>query len=139
MQLSFEIEGEVQLSRRIRGLSTSLSNFKGVFRGVGTYLGGFFKNDVFNSEGAVFKEKWAGGPAYHKLQRTGKMRNSFIHKEGSDYVLVTNTAPYFKYHQSKLPRKKLPRRIMMKLDELRKQKIVKFFQAEIIIKANKAL
>jgi hypothetical protein len=64
------------------------------------------------------------------------MRNSFIHKEGKDYVLVTNTAPYFKYHQSRLPRRKLPRRVMMKLDETRKQTIVKEFQKAIIEAAN---
>jgi len=138
MNITFEIEGEVQLSRRMRGLSTSLDDFKGVFGKIGGYLGSFFKNEVFDTEGAVFGEKWAIGPYYHRLQRTGKMKNSFIHKEAKDYVLITNTAPYFKYHQSKLPRRKLPRRIMMKIDESRRQRIIKYFQEAIITKANLA-
>ncbi|MFA6048277.1 MAG: hypothetical protein WC737_05730 [Parcubacteria group bacterium] len=136
MQISFEIEGEVQLARRIRNITSTIKNFKGVFKNIGTYLVYFFKNDVFNTEGSVFGENWASGKYYNKLQRSGRMRNSFIHKEGKDYVLVTNTAPYFKYHQSRLPRRKLPRRVMMKLDETRKQTIVKEFQKAIIEAAN---
>ena len=122
----------------MRGLSTSLNDFKGVFGKIGGYLGSFFKNEVFSTEGAVIGERWAVGPYYHRLQRTGKMKNSFIHKEAKDYVLITNTAPYFKYHQSKLPRRKLPRRIMMKLAESQRQRIIKMFQQELILKANAA-
>jgi phage gpG-like protein len=138
MNIEFQIEGEVQLNRRLRVLSTSLDDFSGAFSKIGGYLGSFFKNEVFDTEGGVFGERWAIGQYYHKLQRTGKMKNSFIHKEAKDYVLITNTAPYFKYHQSKLPRRKLPRRIMMKIDESRRQRIIKYFQEAIITKANQA-
>jgi len=137
MELQFSIEGQVELHRRIAGLSDSVKDWTGTFTNVGKYLQGFFKNDVFLTEGQTFNEKWVGGPFYNRLQRTGKMRNSFIYKAAGDYVMVTNTAPYFKYHQSLLPRKKLPRRIMMKLDERRKQTIIKQFQAELINKANR--
>ena len=138
VNLEFQIEGQIELHRRIGRLATTVGDWTGTFSNVGKYLKGFFKDDVFNSEGAVFNEKWVSGPYYNRLQRTGKMRNSFIYQSAKDYVLVTNTAPYFKYHQSRLPRKKLPRRIMMKLDETRKQKIIKFFHTELINKANKA-
>lgn len=137
MNLTFSIEGEVQLERRIRGLSNDIKNWSKTFKSTGDYLKTFFSTEVFQTKGAVIGEKWKQGRYYNGLVRTGTMKNSFIRKFGTDYVLITNTAPYFKYHQSKLPRKKLPRRIMMKLDEKRKQKIVKLFQAELIKKANK--
>lgn len=139
MELQFEIEGEIQMHRRIGRLATMVGDWSGTFTNTGKYLKEFFRGDVFDTEGKVFGEKWVDGPYYNRLQRTGVMRNSFIYQSAKDYVLVTNTAPYFKYHQSRLPRKKLPRRIIMKLDEARKQKIIKFFHTELINKANKAI
>lgn len=139
MQLDFSIEGVPQLSRRLTRFNVAIDNFKSTFKDTGEYLTKFFSGEVFETEGRVFNERWQAGKFYHKLQRTGKMRQSFIHKEGKDYVLVTNTAPYFKYHQSRLPRKKIPRRIMMKLDERRKQYIVKLFHQELIKKANESI
>lgn len=136
MQITFKIEGEVQLNRRIRQLSAATKDWTGTFTNVGKYLQGFFSGPVFDSEGGVFGERWPDGPYYHALQRTGLMRNSFIYQASKDAVMVTNTVPYFKYHQSRLPRKKLPRRIMMKLDETRKQYVVKLFHQELFNKAN---
>ena len=138
MILEFQIEGQIQMHRRFTRLSGAVKNWSGTFRNVGKYLKRFFQDEVFQTEGRVIGEPWVSGPYYNKLQRTGIMRNSFIYQSAKDYVLVTNTAPYFKYHQSRLPRKKLPRRIMMKLDERRKQSIIKLFQAELISKANVA-
>jgi len=137
MQLEFQIEGEIQLSRRIKGLENSIKDWSKTFNKTGNELKRFFSTEVFQTQGKVIGEKWKDGKYYHKLVRSGRMKNSFIRKFGKDFVLITNTAPYFKYHQSNLPRKKLPRRIMMKLDEKRKQKIVKLFQTELINKANK--
>jgi phage gpG-like protein len=139
MELTFIIEGEVQLNRRIKGISDSIKDWSNTFDKSGKYLKEFFSGEVFSSEGSVIGEPWPGGKYYHKLQRTGKMKGSFIYQSAKDYVLITNTAPYFKYHQSNLPRRKLPRRIMMKLDEMRKQKIVKLFHEAFINKANAPL
>jgi len=137
MDIQFDIEGETELHRRIKGLSDGVKDWSWATLRVGKYLQGFFTNDVFESEGAIIGEKWPGGPYYHKLQRSGKMRNSFYFKNDKEQVEVGNKTDYFKYHQSNLPRKKLPRRIMMKLDENRKQKIIKLFQEQIINMANK--
>ena len=137
MQLEFKIEGWLQLSRRITGLENSVKNWSRTFNKTGNELKRFFSTEVFQTQGAVIRERWKGGKYYHKLVRSGRMKRSFTSESGKDFVLITNTAPYFKYHQSALPRKKLPRRIMMKLDEKRKQKIVKLFQEELIKKANR--
>jgi phage gpG-like protein len=110
------------------------------FKKSGDYLQGFFSDQVFASEGAVFGEPWAPlSPAYAAqkarkygsrgiLVATGAMQKSFQTQFGSNYVRVFNTSPYFKYHQSNQPRSRLPRRIVMKLDENRKQQVVKIFR-----------
>ena len=59
------------------------------------------------------------------------MRRAFSQNLGMDYVEIYNTADYFKFHQSNAPRKKLPLRVMLKLDQIRKIFIVKEFQAHI--------
>ena len=132
MQIEFKIEGVTQVHRRIGRIADGIKDWSWATEQVGRYLTGFFTNDVFNSEGAVFNEKWPDGPYYHKLQRSGFMRAGFYFQSDRNQVAVGNKASYFKYHQSILPRKKLPRRVMMKLDEKRKQMVVKFFQQQII-------
>lgn len=139
MNIEFQIEGETQLHRRIKGIADGVKDWSWATDKIGRYLKTFFTNDVFESEGAVIGERWPDGPFYHKLQRSGLMRKSFYYKSDKEKVEVGNPIPYFKYHQSNLPRKKLPRRVMMKLDEKRKQIIVKYFQEQIVTLANKTI
>jgi len=146
--LHYEIEGDVQIMRRFRGLETSISDWSKTFRKVGIYLRNFFSGPVFKTEGAVFSEKWAplkpstlkvrkykGKPI---LQQTGALMKSFDYIYKAREVLVFNhlMSSYGKYHQSNQPRTKLPRRVMMKLDEKRKQMIVKQFHKDLLNKVN---
>lgn len=67
------------------------------------------------------------------LQKTGLMRHGFAAAFGTDFVTLFNKQWYFRYHQSAAPRKtRLPRRVMMKIDETRRVQIVKYFQAWIM-------
>jgi len=61
------------------------------------------------------------------LEATGRMRDSFQYESSNMWTRVFNTVNYFKYHQSRMPRTRLPRRVMMKLDNQRKQSIVQIF------------
>ena len=90
----------------------------------------------FDSQGNTLGAPWKprlepyGWPL---LQKTGLMRHGFGAAFGTDFVTLYNGAPYFKYHQSSAPRKtRLPRRVMMKIDEIRRQQIIKYFQAWIM-------
>lgn len=49
----------------------------------------------------------------HLLVATGKMKSSFAWNAFSDRVEVGNNEPYFAYHQSSAPRKKMPYRPMI--------------------------
>jgi phage gpG-like protein len=131
VELSFTLEGEKQLSRKLLITSKKVQNWSAEMRKTGQLLKKTFSGPVFTSEGAEIGEPWISGPDYHGLVRTGNMRGSFNFKSTKNAVNVGNTTSYFIYHQSIADRSKLPRRIMMKIDEKRRQLIVKIFQKSI--------
>ena len=147
--LSFSIEGDKALSRRLRIFSKVTKDFRKPFDKTGKYLRDFIKGDVFETRGRVIGETWkplnkkyASWKSQHYpgkgiLEATGKMKSGFKYRAGKQEVVVGSIVDYFKFHQSNKPRKKMPRRIMMKLDETRKQKIVKYFHEDIRSKLRK--
>lgn len=140
MYLEFSIEGEKQLSRNLTTLDWNMKNWSSEFSESGKYLQNFFAGEVFDSRGGIIGESWKSlSPKYAAwkskhypgkgiLEATGKMRRSFKSEYGDTWTRVFNTADYFKYHQSRMPRWRLPRRVMMKLDEKRKQTIIQIFR-----------
>lgn len=150
MKLQFEIEGRKELSRRLEKISNDSQNWQNTFEKVGLRLANFFGGEVFRTEGAVFGEPWealSDSTVRQKLKKgytpkplvaSGTMQKSFNYNAAPMSVEVFNPVDYFKYHQSNKPRKKLPRRIMMKLDEMRKQIIVKEFHKDYRKKIEKS-
>ena len=143
MQLRFAIEGNIELSRVFNALANNVVDWSGAFKLTSDYLIQTFSNDVFETEGAAIDEYWTPlSPAYAKakakkygdigiLQKTGLMRSSFKPIFDSTSLEIWNTQEYFKYHQSKLPRTKIPRRMMMKLTSDMRANIVRIFQAQL--------
>lgn len=139
-QVQWTIEGEKQLSRILLGMETGLSNFKKPLDTIARNLVSLFTNEVFQTRGGVIQESWASLSPYTlatKARRglpaapliaTGAMQHAFKSAVTSDQAIIYNTADYFKYHQSNQPRKKLPRRVMMKIANKQKEMIVKEFQ-----------
>jgi phage gpG-like protein len=133
--LQFQIEGEQQLSRKLRGISSNVKNWKPQMKKIGSYLVGVFSGPVFDTEGREIGEPWEkrkGNYSWPLLQRTGRMKGSFKSIPTMASVEIMNTTNYFKYHQSNKPRRKLPRRVMMKIDNERKQGIVKIIQKSLV-------
>jgi phage gpG-like protein len=142
-QLQWTIEGTTELSRVLIGMGSGLSDYTYPFTESAVYLKSVFSKDVFDTQGAAIGERWKRLSPYTVAQKarkgypstpligTGRMRGSFQSIVSTDQAVIYNTAEYFKYHQSKLPRAHLPRRVMMKLAENHKQQIIKFFQEHI--------
>lgn len=139
MQLSWSIEGEKQLARNLKQIGDEIKDWTPAFKQAAEGLKKVFSEDVFATQGSVIGERWnplkptylaqkvkSGYPA-DTLVKTGTMRNNFETLVKTDYAEIWNSTQYFKYHQSKEPRSKLPRRIMMKLGENQKEYIVKIF------------
>lgn len=144
MEIGWTIEGEKQLSRYLREVENSLKDFTVPFKRASDTLKNTFSTEVFETEGSEIGERWerlspytvaqkarSGYGGKGILERTGSMRRSFKTIVSSDQAVIFNTAEYFGYHQSNRPRRKLPRRVMMKLADNQKEMIVKEFQRYI--------
>jgi hypothetical protein len=134
--LNFTVEGDVQLSRRLRIVSDKVKDFSNEFKKTGDFLTSYSNQDVFSSKGAVLGGTWPPRKneenyTWPILEKTGKMRAGFKSEPSAMQVIVYNVMDYFKYHQSKLPRTRLPRRIMFKLNDYLKTRIVKIFHDAI--------
>lgn len=133
MHVTIEITGDKQLIAKMQRLSLNMYNHRTAMKNIGDQLKRYYGNEAFASEGGVFGAQWAplsaatlrsrtrrsrgplgaGVGANQPLVGTGKMRKSFYYNATKDSVTITNKASYFKYHQSELPRKRLPRRQMI--------------------------
>lgn len=130
LNLKWKIEGEAQLSRRLKGLGNRVKDFKPEFKEATSFLSGFFSTDVFDSKGKAIGESWPRrkqSRPWPLLNKSGRMKRSFRTKVGRFEGTVFNATDYFKYHQSKEPRRKLPRRVMMKLSNQLKDKVIGIF------------
>lgn len=142
LELTFSIEGETQLLRRLKGAESDLRNWEPEFNKTGKLLLKTFREN-FDSQGRTLGVTWPPlapstvaekrrlGYPLTPLVRTGKMRRGFRANSSKRDVVIRNVQDYFVYHQSRQPRKKIPRRVMMKLDAKRKQLIIKIFQKSI--------
>lgn len=137
--ISWSIQGEQQLSRRLRVAADQVKDWTPAFQETAVTLQQIFSGEVFDTEGGAIDEEWEPlSPAYQKqkqrkygnggiLQATGAMRNSFTSVVTPMQTTIGNSAPYFKYHQSNAPRTKIPRRVMMKLAETQRLLVVTIF------------
>jgi hypothetical protein len=66
------------------------------------------------------------------------MRDSFQYAAGLNQVIITNSKPYFKYHQSSRPRKVIPRRQMMGVNDPVKRMAQNAIRSEINRKLERA-
>lgn len=134
IELSWSIEGEKQISRRLDLTPYKLGNFTEPLMRIGVELKSAVDSN-YSSRGALFGAKWKKRKdknPWPLLEKTGAMRHSFEQRLGPSYLEMYNTADYFRYHQSNKPRgTALPRRVMLKIDKIRKVFIVKEFQRHL--------
>ncbi len=138
-QFSYTIEGDKQFSRRLRGLETDLKDFRKPLKRIADQLKTVFSDDVFRTQGGAVNESWPRLSPYTLAMKakkgypsapliaTGAMQKGFRTIVTSDQATIYNVVPYFKYHQSNKPRKRLPRRVMMKLGNQQRELIQKEF------------
>ena len=140
--LDATLEGEQQLSRRLGIVADGVEDFSPALENIADELL-HSVDENFSQRGGLF----GGWPArkddnpWPLLEKTGEMRGSFMSAVKSDYLELGNADPKFKFHQSNQPRTRLPRRVMLKIDQQRKVYITKAFQqylAGLIQESNNA-
>ena len=136
MQISWKIQGEQQMMRRLRTIRIEMKDWTPAFKKTADELKGIFSNDVFRTEGGAIGRHWpalkpasAAKTRKGMLDVTGRMRKSFETLYKADKAVVWNSVFYFKYHQSNKPRRKLPRREMMRLGHQQRELIQKIFHS----------
>lgn len=133
IELYADDEGVAALDRRLMIVADDLDDWTDPFSQISDELLNTWQLN-FSQRGGLFggwqaPKKDYGHPL---LEDTKEMRDSFASQSSRDFVKLWNTDPKFKYHQSREPRSKLPRRVMMMLDKERKDYITKTFQQYII-------
>lgn len=126
LNVQIKISGDKETIEKLGKMGQSLLNFQSAMRSIGKELPSYFSNQVFSSQGGAIGERWPALKQDTKLQkskrypgaqplvRTGQMKGGFrADFPDVNSVSIGNVAPYFVYHQSKAPRRKLPRRTMM--------------------------
>jgi len=139
-QVTIVLEGEKVLSRRLLNAQYAFKSLHAPFETINTELQKTFQMN-FSTQGSLFGG-WAERKPQYKngervdtwplLNKTGNMKDSFDGVATDSQLVIFNTAPYFKYHQSKAERSSnLPRRVMIGLDKQRKEFVIKTFQQYI--------
>lgn len=149
-QIKITIEGGEELKRAFTKLGAEMLIFNRAMKDTGEFLGEYFANEAFASQGGVFGKKWARLNPQYAVQKaklyagrptliaSGKMQRSFRSRHNNTSVEVDNTTSYFKYHQSEQPRNKLPRRPMMGVNAPIRRKITEIFEKDMQDKIKKA-
>ena len=133
-QIRWKIEGVPELSRILLDTYQKVNNLKKPLQASAKLI----RQDVeqqFKTEGGLTggwkplaDSTLKGRGSSPILQVSGALRRSFYSLVDEKKAIISSKSPYFKYHQSRMPRKtKLPRRAMLVLTDRTKKNIVQEF------------
>lgn len=152
MTLNLEVYGEAELNRTMLRFANAVDDMRPAFTAIHD---DFIKTEKaqFASEGAAGASgKWAplaestvAYKASHGLDpailvATGALRaslanqgdQSHVYRVTKDTMFIGSKVDYGKYHQSRLPRTRLPRRPVLSLPEATKRAWVKMLQDHLV-------
>ncbi len=134
IDVTFNVEGVTEVAAMFDTAGKRAGNMREPMQNISQVMLKTFDIN-FAGHGSLFG-KWQRrqkDPGHPLLEDTGAMRHGFKGKIGESYVTLFNTQDYFCFHQSNAARKtKLPRRIMMMIDEERRREVIKILQQHII-------
>lgn len=143
LRITVEVIGTKRVMQKLETLGKAMYDMKRAMREIGKQAADYYANKGFNSRGGVFGNRWAPLSSRYSarkqkfyrgkgiLEASGAMRDSFVSVSTRSSATITNSAGYFKYHQSTLPRKRLPRRQMMGVNSAIKSMIKREIESEI--------
>lgn len=149
LNIKIEVRGGENTLKRLREAGVNLNDFRDELRDVGKFLVDFYQGPVFETEGGITGERWAPlKPAYEFwkrrvypgrgiLEASGTMRRGFQFAFSSTSLRVYNLVKYFIYHQ--MGTRKMPSRVIFKLDEARIREIVKIIKTGLFTRISRAL
>lgn len=146
LSINIEISGDKEVIKKLKKIQTEFQSWKPELKQIGDFLKSFYANDVFETEGGVFNDRWKPlSPRYEArkrkefpgrgiLERSGKMRRGFITKADANSLKLFNNLFYAQYHQKG---RGVPKRIMAQLDKKRQEQVTKLFKKGVIKRLEK--
>lgn len=125
--LTVTITGDKAMIARLQKLDVSLLDMRTPMLTVSKFLTRYYSK-AFVSQGGLFGKPWPRLNRQYEVQKAkeypgrpplikiGKMQRSFTYGLAKNGTVIRNTANHFPYHQSSAPRKRLPRRVMMAIN-----------------------
>ena len=138
--INVSIQGDKELVGKIRSFVSGQLDLTRSMGATGLYLTRFFGGEVFASRGGVIGRRWPQlnenyaawkarrWPGRPPLIRTGLMNRSFKHKSTQLTTSLWNEATYFDLHNEG---RGVPQRVMMRVDQEREARIVKFIVSDL--------
>lgn len=138
--INVRIQGDKELVGKIRNFVGGQLDLTRSMGATGLYLSRFFAGEVFASRGGVIGKTWPRlndnyatwkarrWPGRVPLIRTGLMNRSFKHKSTQLTTSLWNEAKYFDFHQDG---RGVPQRVMMRVDQEREARIVKYIVSDL--------
>lgn len=145
--IQVSITGDKELAAKLSKFASGQLDLSDAMGAMSLYLTRFFSGEVFASRGQVIGKPWpALNPAYAAFKarefpgrppliRTGLMNKSFKSKSTSLSTSLWNEAKYFDNHNEGWG---VPERVMMRIDEQRELRIVKYVVSDLTTQMSKA-
>lgn len=149
LNVRVEIKGDKKVIAQLRKMLHEFDDWKTELTAVGVYLIKFYQDPVFETEGGVFGARWQAlssayaikkattYPGRGILEAKGDLRRAYDKRVFANLLEIVNKDPKAIYHQEGTRR--LPPRILIKVDEGRKEEIINIFKKGALIKVQKAI
>lgn len=150
LTIDIEIKGDKELIAKMKKLGDAMNDWQAELKEVGEVLKDIYSTSVFVTEGSVIGESWQplseqyefwkrkNYPGKRILQRTGTMQKSYTYTADMLEMRLWNETDYAIFHQ-RGTRRGLPARVMVKLDQTRKDAIVGIIKKGVVNKIRQVL
>lgn len=150
LTIDIEIKGDKELIAKMKKLGDAMNDWTAELKEVGEVLKDIYSTSVFVTEGSVIGESWQplseqyefwkrkNYPGKRILQRTGVMQKSYTYTADMLEMRLWNETDYAIFHQRGTSRG-LPARVMVKLDQTRKDAIVGIIKKGVVKKIRQVL
>lgn len=151
MQIKITLKGGKDTVDKLNRVRDVLRDLRSEFQSSGKFMKDYYTKVPWTLDGTNFGERWQElNPKYAerkrkkygskpKLEASGDMRRGFRYQTTKTTLRVSNEVAYFVYHQSTRPRRKIPRRQMLGLDDDLMRKVALIFADGIRVKIKRAI
>lgn len=149
IEIQITIAGDKETVKKLEKFEGALSDWQSELQSIGGLLQTFYSTAVYETEGGAFGAPWAqlsqpyeawkrtAYPGRGILVRSGDMKRGYKYTAGRSEMKLWNPVDYAKFHQYGTSR--MPQRLLLKLDDQRKNEIIKVIKKGVVDKIRQVL